>query len=131
MSSGYAELSLDFARDWMPAILAGAGTLGPFLETAAGGNLLPDSGQTTLSLTNLMRGSATYTGAAGVAANGSNIAAVCSTTDTTCATPLAVNQGAPYSYTRTVVDDDEWSDTNIRVNLDYTCLLYTSDAADE
>ncbi len=120
MSSGYAELSLDFARGWMPAILAGAGTLGPFLETAAGGNLLPDSGQTTLSLTNLMRGSATYTGAAGVAANGSNIAAVCATTDTTCATPLAVNQGAPYSYTRTVVDDDEWSDTNIRVNLDYT-----------
>ena len=119
-SGGYAELSLDFARGWMPAILAGAGIPGPFLETAAGGNLLPDSGQTTLSLTNLMRGSATYTGAAGVAANGSNIAAVCEVADTTCATPLAVNQGAPYSYTRALSDDDEWSDTNFRINLDYT-----------
>ena len=116
-SGGYAELSMDYARDWMPGILAGAGVLGPFLETQG---LAPDSGQTTLSLSNLMMGAATYTGAAGVAANGSNIAAVCTTTDTTCATPLAVNQGAPYSYTRTVVDDDEWSDTNIRVNLDYT-----------
>ena len=117
MSSGYAELSLDFAAGWMPGILAGAGILGPFLETSG---LAPNSGQTTLSLTNLMRGSATYTGAAGVAVNGSNIAPVCELTDTTCATPLAVNQGAPYSYTRTVGGDDEWSDTNFRINLDYT-----------
>ena len=33
---------------------------------------------------------------------------------------MAVNQGAPYSYTRALSDDDEWSDTNFRVNLDYT-----------
>ena len=116
-SGGYAELSMDFARDWMPGILAGAGVLGPFLETQG---LAPDSGQTTLSLSNLMMGAATYTGAAGVAANGSNIAPVCEVTATTCATPLSLNQGLPYSYTRTVGGDDKWSDTNFRINLDYS-----------
>ena len=40
-----------------------------------------------------MMGNATYTGAAGVAANGSNIAPVCDFTATTCATPLRLNQG--------------------------------------
>jgi len=116
-SGGYAELSMDYARDWMPGILAGAGVLGPFLETQG---LAPDSGQTTLSLSNLMMGPATYTGAAGVAANGSNIAPVCEVTATTCATPLSLNQGLPYSYTRTVGGDDKWSDTNFRINLDYS-----------
>jgi outer membrane receptor protein involved in Fe transport len=116
-SGGYAELSMDFARDWMPAILAGAGVLGPFLEAQG---LAPDSGQTTLSLSNLMMGAATYTGAAGVAANGSNIAPVCEVTATTCATPLSLNQGLPYSYTRTVGGDEKWSDTNFRINLDYS-----------
>ena len=116
-SGGYAELSMDFARAWMPGILAGAGVLGPFLETQG---LAPDSGQTTLSLSNLMMGAATYTGAAGVAANGSNIAPVCEVTATTCATPLSLNQGLPYSYTRTVGGDDKWSDTNFRINLDYS-----------
>jgi outer membrane receptor protein involved in Fe transport len=116
-SGGYAELSMDYARDWMPGILAGAGVLGPFLETQG---LAPDSGQTTLSLSNLMMGAATYTGAAGVAANGSNIAPVCEVTATTCATPLSLNQGLPYSYTRTVGGDDKWSDTNFRINLDYS-----------
>ena len=116
-SGGYAELSMDYARAWMPGILAGAGVLGPFLETQG---LAPDSGQTTLSLTNLMMGAATYTGAAGVAANGSNIAPVCEVTATTCATPLSLNQGLPYSYTRTVGGDDKWSDTNFRINLDYS-----------
>ena len=108
---------MDFARAWMPGILAGAGVLGPFLETQG---LAPDSGQTTLSLSNLMMGAATYTGAAGVAANGSNIAPVCEVTATTCATPLSLNQGLPYSYTRTVGGDDKWSDTNFRINLDYS-----------
>ena len=116
-SGGYAELSMDYARAWMPGILAGAGVLGPFLETQG---ILPDSGQTTLSLTNLMMGAATYAGAAGVAATGSNITSVCDFTATTCATPLSLNQGLPYSYTRTVGGDDEWSDTNFRINLDYT-----------
>jgi outer membrane receptor protein involved in Fe transport len=116
-SGGYAELSMDYARAWMPGILAGAGVLGPFLETQG---LAPDSGQTTLSLSNLMMGAATYTGAAGVAANGSNIAPICEYTATTCATPLSLNQGLPYSYTRTVGGDDKWSDTNFRINLDYS-----------
>ncbi len=126
-SGGYAELSLDFAAGFMPAILAGAGIPGPFLETLG---VLPNSGQTVLSLSNLMMGNATYTGAAGVAANGSNIAPVCDFTATTCATPLRLNQGWPYSYTRTVGGDDEWSDTNFRMNLDWTpndnVLMYFS-----
>ena len=126
-SGGYAELSLDFAAGFMPAILAGAGIPGPFLETLG---VLPNSGQTVLSLSNLMMGNATYTGAAGVAANGSNIAPVCDFTATTCATPLRLNQGWPYSYTRTVGGDDEWSDTNFRINLDWTpndnVLMYFS-----
>ena len=126
-SGGYAELSLDFAAGFMPAILAGAGIPGPFLE---GLGALPNSGQTVLSLSNLMMGAATYTGAAGVAANGSNIAPVCDFTATECATPLRLNQGWPYSYTRTVGGDDEWSDTNFRVNLDWTpndnILMYFS-----
>ena len=126
-SGGYAELSLDFALPFMPAILAGAGQPGPFLESLG---VLPNSGQTTLSLSNLMLGAATYTGAAGVAANGSNIAPVCDFTATTCATPLRLNQGWPYSYTRTVGGDDEWSDTNFRINLDWTpndnILMYFS-----
>ena len=50
-----------------------------------------------------MMGNATYTGAAGVAANGSNIAPK-ELYATTCATPLRLNQGWPYSYTRTVKD---------------------------
>ena len=126
-SGGYAELSLDFAAGFMPAILAGAGIPGPFLE---GLGVLPNSGQTVLSLSNLMMGAATYTGAAGVAANGSNISPVCDFTATECATPLRLNQGWPYSYTRTVGGDDEWSDTNFRVNLDWTpndnILMYFS-----
>jgi outer membrane receptor protein involved in Fe transport len=116
-SGGYAELNLDFATAWMPGILAGAGTLGPYLESLGA---LPDSGQTNLSLINLMMGNATYTGAAGVAANGSNIAPVCEITAETCANPLRLNQGLPYSYTRSIDGNDEWSDTNVRVNLDYT-----------
>jgi len=116
-SGGYAELNLNFANAWMPGILAGAGTLGPYLESLGA---LPNSGQTNLSLINLMMGNATYTGAAGVAANGSNIAPVCEITATTCANPLRLNQGMPYSYTRTIDDNEKWSDTNVRVNLDYT-----------
>jgi outer membrane receptor protein involved in Fe transport len=116
VSGGYAELNLNFANGWFPGILAGAGQLGPYYEQLG----LAPATMTNLSLINLMMGNATYTGAAGVAANGSPIAPVCALTATTCANPLRLNQGMPYSYTRTIDNNDEWSDTNFRVNLDYT-----------
>ena len=48
------------------------------------------------------------------------IVPVCDPTATECATPLRVYQGIPYSYNRLINDNDTWSDTNIRVNLDWT-----------
>ena len=40
-------------------------------------------------------------------------------TSETCATPLRLGQGIPYSYTRKIAGEDTWSDTNFRINLDY------------
>ncbi len=37
-----------------------------------------------------------------------------------CATPLRVGQGIPYSYTSKIGNTDTWSDTNFRINLDYS-----------
>ena len=48
------------------------------------------------------------------------IVPTCDPTATECAAPLRVYQGIPYSYNRLVTDDNTWSDTNIRVNLDWT-----------
>ena len=47
------------------------------------------------------------------------ITPTCDITASECATPLRLGQGIPYSYTRYVKDEDEWSDTNVRINLDY------------
>ena len=47
------------------------------------------------------------------------ITPTCDITASECATPLRLGQGIPYSYTRFVKDEDEWSDTNVRINLDY------------
>jgi len=41
------------------------------------------------------------------------------TASATCATPLRVGQGIPYSYTSSIGGNDEWSDTNVRINVDY------------
>jgi outer membrane receptor protein involved in Fe transport len=43
----------------------------------------------------------------------------CPVTTDTCATPLRLGQGIPYSYTRRIAGNDTWSDTNFRINLDY------------
>jgi outer membrane receptor protein involved in Fe transport len=45
---------------------------------------------------------------------------VCAVDATDCSTPLRTYQGIPYSYNRDVSDKQKWSDTNIRVNLDWT-----------
>ncbi len=47
------------------------------------------------------------------------ITPTCDVTAAECATPLRLGQGIPYSYSRLVGDEDKWSDTNFRVNLDY------------
>ena len=47
------------------------------------------------------------------------ITPTCDITATTCATPLRVGQGIPYSYTSTIGGEDSWDDTNVRVNVDY------------
>ena len=41
------------------------------------------------------------------------------TASATCATPLRVGQGIPYSYTSSIGGEDEWDDTNVRINVDY------------
>ena len=47
------------------------------------------------------------------------ITPTCDITATTCATPLRVGQGIPYSYTSSIGGENSWDDTNVRVNLDY------------
>ncbi|MBL6900371.1 MAG: TonB-dependent receptor [SAR86 cluster bacterium] len=47
------------------------------------------------------------------------ITPTCDITATTCATPLRVGQGIPYSYTSSIAGQNTWDDTNVRVNLDY------------
>jgi iron complex outermembrane receptor protein len=44
----------------------------------------------------------------------------CDMTAESCATPLRLGQGIPYSYTRVIDGEDTWSDTNFRINLDYS-----------
>ena len=41
------------------------------------------------------------------------------TASASCATPLRVGQGIPYSYTSSISGEDSWDDTNVRINVDY------------
>jgi len=41
------------------------------------------------------------------------------TSSATCAAPLRLGQGIPYSYTRRIGGEDSWDDTNVRINVDY------------
>ena len=41
------------------------------------------------------------------------------TASATCAAPLRIGQGIPYSYTSSIGGEDSWDDTNVRVNVDY------------
>jgi len=119
---GYAELYLGYAQAWMPVLAAYAGQGLPLAElTAAGqGNFSFWSGAATqltpLAYTNLAMGNAVYT-----ANPAMPIAPKCAIQDQgTCATPMRLMQGFPYAYTSYTTGDDEWSDTNFRVNLDWT-----------
>ena len=79
---------------------------------------------TPLSLINMAMGRATFTGDPA-----NPIAANCEITDATCTSPLLL-QGVPVSLAWRTSDEDTWSDTNFRVNLDWTpnedTLMYFS-----
>lgn len=79
---------------------------------------------TPLSIINMAMGRATFTG------DPTNpIAPNCEITNANCTTPLLL-QGIPTSLAWNVTDEDSWSDSNFRVNLDWTpnddTLMYFS-----
>lgn len=112
---GYAELYASALAGFLPAmnLLMGA----PYIPLGVAGN-------TPLAATNVALGAATYSGDANV------ITPTCEYNATTCAAPLRLWQGIPYAYTSTIGGTDTWSDTNVRVNVDYepndNVLLYLS-----
>lgn len=79
---------------------------------------------TDLALMNIAAGRATFTGDAA-----NPIAPVCDITDAACGAPLLL-QGLPLSFAWRTSDSDSWSDTNFRINLDWTpnddTLMYFS-----
>ena len=140
---GYSELYANALAAFLPAmnLLAGA----PYipLEGSADAAAYGVQGITALAATNIATGAATVAFdpvlvatyaqyfALGITPTDlsysmftvdyeKQINPTCEVTATECATPLRVYQGIPYSYNRLVTDDDTWSDTNIRVNLDWT-----------
>lgn len=118
LRGGYAELYMGFAESWIPVLELYAGQPGHYYE---GLGIFPASGMSVLSGTNVAMGNAIYTGALGVATTGSPIAPVCPIEQQgDCSNPMRLWQGIPYGYTSNVPGNDEWSDTNFRVNLDYS-----------
>ena len=140
---GYSELYANALAAFLPAmnLLAGA----PYipLEGSADAAAYGVQGITALAATNIATGAATVAFDPVLVATYAQYFALgltpsdlsysmftvdyekqinptCEVTATECATPLRVYQGIPYSYNRLVTDDDTWSDTNIRVNLDWT-----------
>ncbi len=132
LAGGYFELYASALAPYLPVLnlLQGA----PFATIGS-------QGVTPLAATNVAMGNASYnydpalvaqmTAAAGaglipaaaiysLSIDPNNpITPTCDITASECATPLRLGQGIPYSYTRYVKDEDEWSDTNVRINLDY------------
>lgn len=87
-------------------------------------SIYPATGLTTLGAINIAMGNAYYSG------NPADpITPVCSLTDASCTHPLRL-QGIPVSYSGNIQAEDEWSDVNFRVNVDWTpndnTLLYLS-----
>ena len=114
---GYSELFMNFSGAWDSVMALQAGQVGPYYELLG---YMPWSGAvpelTPLAYANLIMGNAYYTG------NPSNpIAPVCAIeAQDTCATPMRLHQGWPFGFTSRIPGADKWSDTNYRVNLDYT-----------
>lgn len=118
---GYFELG--------PATLGFANGILPFLSPSLGLAVAPGffpvtPGLTPLALYNIAMGNGTYSGDPA-----NPLTPTCALTAPTCATPLRLT-GVPYSFTSTIRGGDTWSDTNFRVNLDWTpnddILMYFS-----
>ena len=131
-AGGYTELFASALAPYLPVLN---------LMTGAPFAAIGSQGVTALAATNVAMGAASYnydpalvaqmTAAAGaglipataifsLSIDPNNpITPTCDITASECADPLRLGQGIPYSYTRYVKDEDEWSDTNVRINLDY------------
>ncbi|MDG1112395.1 MAG: TonB-dependent receptor [Pseudomonadales bacterium] len=99
----------------------GQNTLAYYATPAAAGGL---GAMSDLALTNIAAGRAVFNG------NPANpITPVCAITDASCSQTLLL-QGIPYSFAWRTSDSDSWSDTNFRINLDWTpnddTLMYFS-----
>ena len=134
LTGGYAELYASALAPYLPVLNLMVGA--PYVTIGAGNGAVTPSAATNVAL-----GAASYnfdpalvaqyTAAAGaglVPASAVYLLSVdpnnpinptCEYTATSCATPLRLGQGIPYSYTRKIGDTDTWSDTNFRINLDY------------
>ncbi len=117
LRGGYAELFMNFSGGWDSVLALQQGQVGPYYELLG---FAPWSGAvpelTPLAYANLIMGNAVYTGDAN-----NPIAPVCPIEQqATCATPMRLFQGFPYGYTSRIPGKDKWSDTNYRVNLDWT-----------
>jgi outer membrane receptor protein involved in Fe transport len=124
---GYFELDtfgIDAAYAFSPGF-NGSDIFTP--DTAAGNGFagFHTPGMTNLAWANIAMGNATYSGNAAAP-----LTPTCPLTDATCTTPLRLYSGIPISYTSTTADSHTWSDTNYRVNLDWTpteeILMYVS-----
>lgn len=131
-AGGYTELFANTLAPYLPVLN---------LMTGAPFAAIGSQGVTALAATNVAMGAASYnydpalvaqwTAAAqaglipaaaifSLAIDPNNpITPTCDITASSCATPLRLGQGIPYSYTRLVGAEDTWSDTNFRINLDY------------
>ncbi|MBD3648007.1 MAG: TonB-dependent receptor, partial [Pseudomonadales bacterium] len=109
---GYSELGIPWA-DGFIGFIPGVGFQFPGV-----------GGQTTLSVTNVAMGAATPSGDPS-----DPITPTCELTATDCATPLRLG-GVPISFSSHVAGDDDWNDTNYRINVDWTpnddILMYFS-----
>ena len=114
---GYSELFINFSGGWDSVMALQAGQVMPYYElngfapwTGAVSELTP------LAYANLIMGNAVYTGDPN-----QPIAPVCPLEQqATCDTPMRLMQGWPFGYTSRIPGSDKWSDTNYRVNLDWT-----------
>ena len=131
-AGGYTELYASALAPYLPALNLMTGA--PYVD-------IGQNGVTPLAATNVAMGNATYNYNPALVAQNTALAGAgvipaaaigplsidtnnpitpnCAPEATDCATPLRLGQGIPYSYTRLVGDNEKWSDTNIRVNLDY------------
>ena len=131
LTGGYAEL-----------YASALGGLIPFANLAAGNPFIPVGPDSTIEAqTNVAMGAASWnynpatlaqlTALAGAGLlpaaavypgsidPAQPITPTCDYTATTCAAPLRLGQGIPYSYTRRIGGEDSWDDTNVRINVDY------------